>query len=54
MTSAKTAAADELRMSGKTFDRIMRKALQVRPEDDKKAKGSGRAKKARKKRTAKK
>ena len=36
--TAKTAPAEDLRMSGKEFDRIMGAALQVKPETAKKAK----------------
>lgn len=52
MTAPKTASGDDLRMSSKEFDRIMGKALQVKPEDDRKAKASAKSKKARTKRTA--
>jgi hypothetical protein len=37
MTAAKPTT-DDLRMSGEEFDRIMRKALQVKPEGTPKAK----------------
>lgn len=38
MTAAKAKAADELRMSAEEFDRIMGKALQVKPEGTPKVK----------------
>jgi hypothetical protein len=39
MTAAKPTPPDELRMSAEEFDRIMGKALQVKPEGTPKAKG---------------
>ena len=42
--TAKTVATDELRMSEREFDRIMTKALSVKPEDAKKPKRSARSK----------
>ncbi len=53
MTAAKTAS-DDFRMSGSEFDRIMAKALRVKPEAGSKAKGRAKTKKASKKRTARK
>jgi hypothetical protein len=50
MKSAQKKPADELRMSSADFDRIMGKALQVKPEIARPKK----AKKAAKKKTAKK
>ena len=41
--------ADELRMSGKDFDRIMSQALRVSPEEAQKPKRPAKAKTARKK-----
>jgi hypothetical protein len=43
---------DEMRMSGKEFDRIMGLALRVKPEDVKKPKRRAKAKVAGKKRAA--
>ena len=54
MTAAKAKPADELRMSGKEFDRIMSLALQVKPEDTQKPKRAMKIKAARKKRSARK
>lgn len=54
MTAPKTAPDDDLRMSSKEFDRIMGQALRAKPEDGKKAKTSGKSKKARKKPAARK
>jgi len=44
--------ADELRMSGKKFDQIMRQALQVKPKSKKPTKAKSKSA-ARKRRTAK-
>jgi hypothetical protein len=46
---AQQKTADELRMSGKKFDKIMRQALQVKPKSQKttKAKSKAAAKKRR-------
>lgn len=52
MKAAQPKPADDLRMSAKEFDRIMGQALRVKPEDDKKTKGSTKARKLRKKQTA--
>jgi histidinol dehydrogenase len=54
MTAVKATGMDELRMSGKEFDRIMSQALRVKPEDAKKPKRSIKAKTTRKKKTARK
>lgn len=51
MTAAKATATDELRMSGKEFDRIMSHALQVKPESTQKPKRSAKSKAAPKKRS---
>jgi hypothetical protein len=40
MTAAKATDTDELRMSGKEFDRIMSQAIRVKPEGAKKPKRS--------------
>jgi len=50
MTAAKVTKPDELRISGDEFDRIMREALQVRPEP-KKPKEGAKPKSERKRRT---
>jgi hypothetical protein len=52
MKSGRPKLADELRMSGREFDRIMGQALQVKPEDTQKPKRSTKSKAARKKRSA--
>jgi len=52
MTAAKVADTDELRMSGKEFDRIMGQALRVKPEKPQKPKQPAKTKVARKKRSA--
>jgi hypothetical protein len=44
MTTAKTTPPDELRMSSKEFDRIMGRALQVKPEEAKKPRRETKAK----------
>jgi len=44
---------DELKMNSKTFDKIMRQALRVQPEEAPKKKRTLKAKPARKKTTAK-
>lgn len=43
--TAKPAITDDLRMSAAAFDRIMGKALQVKPETAKKAKDKPKARK---------
>ena len=54
MTAAKAKPADELRMSAEEFDRIMGKALQVKPEGTPKPKQRPKPKASRaKKRPAK-
>ncbi len=52
MTPAEQKPGDELRMSSKTFDRIMRQALQVKPKRKKAAKAKAKPA-ARKRRAAK-
>lgn len=52
MKAGQPKPADELRMSGKEFDRIMGKALQVKPENTKKPKRSSKPKTAPKRRAA--
>ncbi len=54
MIAAKATAPDELRMSGKEFDRIMSQALRVKPAGTKASKRSVKTKKARKKKIARK
>ncbi|MGH6847791.1 MAG: hypothetical protein ACREC0_10225 [Methylocella sp.] len=54
MKAEQPKPADELRMSGKEFDRIMGHALRVKPEDAKKLKRATKTKTARKKRAARK
>jgi hypothetical protein len=49
MKAGQPRPADELRMSGKEFDRIMSRALQVKPESTYKPKRSMKAKGPRKK-----
>ena len=51
MKAGEPKPADELRMSGKEFERIMGQALQVKPEYMGKAKSAKKAKPARKKRS---
>lgn len=53
MKAAQQKKTDEMRMSGTEFDRIMRGALQVQPEEAPKKKRTVKAKPARKKITAK-
>jgi hypothetical protein len=38
MKAGQSRPADEMRMSGKEFDRIMRQALRIKPEDAQKPK----------------
>lgn len=52
MKAAQPKAVGELRMSAAEFDRIMGRALQVKPEDTKKSKRPAKTKTARKKRSA--
>lgn len=54
MNAEQPKPADELRMSGKEFDRIMGQALRVKPKDAKKPKRSAKKKPASKKRSARK
>ncbi|MGO9429254.1 hypothetical protein [Rhodoblastus sp.] len=54
MTAAKTKPADDLRMSAEEFDRIMGKALQVKPEGTLKATPPSKTKASAPKRRAKK
>ena len=54
MKAGQSKPADEMRMSGKEFDRIMGQALRVKPEGGKKAKGPTKTKRAAKKRPARK
>ncbi len=49
--TAKTTQEADFRMSGKEFDRIMGKALQVKPEDAQKPKRAKKTKTTRKKRS---
>jgi hypothetical protein len=51
---AQPRPADELRMSGKEFDRIMGQALRVKPEKSKKPELVAKVKAPRKKRSARK
>jgi hypothetical protein len=53
MIATKATAADELRMSGKEFDRIMGQALRVKPEDAKMPKRRAKTKATTKKKNAK-
>ena len=48
MTAAKAKESDEMRMSGKEFDRIMGQALQVKPKASAKKKAAHKKKRARK------
>ena len=52
MKARQPKPADELRMSSAEFDRIMGRALQVKPEGAQKPKRATKAKAARKKRSA--
>ena len=54
MKAGQPKPADEMRMSGKEFDRIMGRALRAKPEDAKKLKRSAKTKTARKKMAARK
>ena len=48
MNPTQQKPADELRMSGKKFDQIMRQALQVKPKSRKVTKGSAKWQKKKK------